>query len=126
MTLSGTASTLNTDESFIAAATNGGVAGTTPDAVPTQGHALDKESFAGAFTSVTGADNATVTYALAASGATALVGVDSHLIDSVSGNHVFLFLEGGQVVGREGTTAALAATTGPIDFTIAVAANGRS
>src|SRR5260221_9511 len=122
--LSGQASSLNTDESYIAAATNGGIAGSTPDAVLTQGHALDKENFAGAFTSVTGADNAAVTYTLAASGATALLGVDSGLIDSVSGNHVFLFLEGGQVVGREGTSAAAAATVGPIDFTIAVAANG--
>src|SRR5207247_8174281 len=90
---------------FMASYINGGVTRATLDAVPTQGHALVKESIAGAFTAVTGADNATVTYALAASGATALVGVDSHLIDSVSGNHVFLFLEGGVVVGREGTTA---------------------
>ena len=60
-----------------------------------------------------------MTYALGVSAA----GVDSGLIDSVSGNHVFLFLESGQVVGREGTSAATA-VGGPIDFTILVAANG--
>src|SRR5262249_15646404 len=50
-------------------------------------------------------------------------GVDSGLIDSQTGNRVFLFLENGQVVGREGKDAA-AAAAGLKDFTIAVDAAG--
>ncbi|WGR92987.1 DUF5801 domain-containing protein [Bradyrhizobium sp. ISRA435] len=45
-------------------------------------------------------------------------GVDSGLIDSRTGNHVFLFLENGQVVGREGGQSGLA------NFTISVDAAG--
>src|SRR5207249_3708807 len=40
-----------------------------------------------------------------------------------TGNHVFLFVEGGQVVGREGANAG-AAAGGPVDFTLAVDATG--
>jgi T1SS-143 domain-containing protein len=46
-------------------------------------------------------------------------GEDSHLVDTATGNDVFLFLESGQVVGREGANA-LAAATGAIDFTISI------
>jgi T1SS-143 domain-containing protein len=49
-------------------------------------------------------------------------GADSGLIDTATGNHVFLFLENGQVVGREGANAQ-AAASGSIDFTIAVNAS---
>src|SRR5262245_7073626 len=50
-------------------------------------------------------------------------GTQANVIDSVTGNHVFLFLENGVVVGREGTSAALA-VGGPIDFTIGVDGSG--
>src|SRR5205823_2836295 len=50
-------------------------------------------------------------------------GVDSGLIDSQTGNHVFLFLESGQVVGREGANSG-AAAGGPIDFKLSVDASG--
>ncbi|MDA9430198.1 DUF5801 repeats-in-toxin domain-containing protein, partial [Bradyrhizobium sp. CCBAU 51627] len=58
----------------------------------------DTQHFAAAFSSVAGADGATITYALAASGATDTVGVDSKLIDSATGHDVFLFLQNGEVV----------------------------
>ena len=46
-------------------------------------------------------------------------GVNSGLIHTASNNHVFLFLEGGQVVGRSGTNAGTAAS-GTIVFTLSV------
>src|SRR5260370_836940 len=95
---------VSVDESFLPN-------GTTPNAANT----VATGSFAGAFTHVNGADGATITYAVGVSAP----GVDSGLIDSLSGNHVFLFLESGVVVGREGTTS-LTAATGPIDFTLSV------
>ncbi|PWJ94125.1 putative secreted protein (type I secretion substrate) [Mesorhizobium loti] len=61
------------------------------------------------------ADAGAVTYALNISAS----GADSGLVDTASGNHVFLFLVGGQVVGREGTSAG-AAVGGPIVFTVSV------
>ncbi|WGD49493.1 DUF5801 repeats-in-toxin domain-containing protein [Bradyrhizobium sp. CB1650] len=115
---SGEAPSLSVDESYLTAATNGvdgshtGPAGSTTDHI----------SFASAFTSAPGADGATITYALAASGATSTSGVDSGLIDSATGNKVFLFLEGGKVVGREGTDAT-AAVGGPQVFTLSVDPN---
>ncbi|WP_271615375.1 DUF5801 repeats-in-toxin domain-containing protein, partial [Bradyrhizobium sp. CCBAU 51627] len=114
--LSGTTVSLSVDESGLPTGSD--------SAHPAQ--TTDTEHFAGAFNSVAGADGASVTYTLAASGATSTVGVDSKLIDSATGNHVYLFLEGGQVVGREGTTAATAATTGPIVFTLSVVTSGAS
>uniref|UniRef100_UPI00053B0C94 DUF5801 repeats-in-toxin domain-containing protein n=1 Tax=Rhizobium loti TaxID=381 RepID=UPI00053B0C94 len=73
-------------------------------------------SFAAAFTSAYGADGAgAVTYALGVSAS----GADSGLVDTATGNHVFLFLESGQVVGREGTNSGTAAG-GPIVFTATV------
>ncbi|MBY6015526.1 VCBS domain-containing protein [Qipengyuania gaetbuli] len=50
-------------------------------------------------------------------------GVDSGLDDSLTGNNVYLFLEGGVVVGREGTDS-LDAATGEQVFTLSVDANG--
>ena len=111
ITAVGVGPALNVDESFIPVIGSGTGA---------PGSATDTESFAGAFTHVNGADGATISYALSVSAA----GVDSGLIDAVSGNHIFLFVNGSGVVeGREGTTSATAAS-GPIDFTLAVDASG--
>ncbi|MDP1708674.1 MAG: retention module-containing protein [Gammaproteobacteria bacterium] len=77
-------------------------------------------NFAGLFTASYGADGAgTTTYALGILSP----GVDSGLVDMATNNSVFLFLESGVVVGREGTDATDAAT-GDIVFTVTVAANG--
>ncbi|WP_137896118.1 DUF5801 repeats-in-toxin domain-containing protein, partial [Ramlibacter sp. 2FC] len=68
------------------------------------------------FTSAFGADGAgTLAYALGISS----VGAVSGLTDTATNNGVFLFLEGGVVVGREGTDATDAAT-GDIVFTASV------
>ncbi|MCO6060085.1 DUF5801 domain-containing protein, partial [Pseudomonas sp. MOB-449] len=68
------------------------------------------------FTSAFGTDGAgTLAYALGISA----VGAVSGLTDTATNNGVFLFLEGGVVVGREGATAALAAS-GAIVFTASV------
>ncbi|WP_207886450.1 DUF5801 repeats-in-toxin domain-containing protein [Pseudomonas sp. 30_B] len=89
-------------------------------------------SFAGLFTSDFGKDgfkdtddnnvqdaNA-ITYAL---GVSASGGVDSGLVDTLSGDKIYLFLEGGSVVGRVGTAGGLADPAGAIALTISVAAN---
>ncbi|MES5488210.1 DUF5801 repeats-in-toxin domain-containing protein, partial [Bradyrhizobium sp. INPA03-11B] len=110
ISLSGTVGSLNTFEAFLSAATNAGVNGSTPDAVPTQGHALDKESFAGAFTVVTGADGAATAYTLSIAGN----GTATNLIDSNSGLGVVLDQSGntisGYVAGHEGQAAWLVFT----------------
>ncbi|NJC87947.1 MAG: hypothetical protein FIB02_05350, partial [Desulfuromonas sp.] len=46
-------------------------------------------------------------------------GVDSGIIDTATGNHVFLFLESGAVVGREGADAP-SAQGGAVVFTVSV------
>ncbi|MGY3483180.1 hypothetical protein ACVW1C_001063 [Bradyrhizobium sp. USDA 4011] len=108
--LSGTVNSLNTYEAYLSASTNAGINGSTPDAVPTQGHALDKESFAGAFTVVTGADGATTAYALSI----AANGTATNLVDSASGLAVVLDQSGntvsGYVTGHEGQAAWLVFT----------------
>ncbi|MES5486362.1 DUF5801 repeats-in-toxin domain-containing protein, partial [Bradyrhizobium sp. INPA03-11B] len=108
--LSGTVGSLNTYEAYLSASTNAGINGSTPDAVPTQGHALDKESFAGAFTVVTGADGATTAYALSISAN----GIATNLIDSASGLGVVLDQTGntisGYVIGHENQAAWLVFT----------------
>ncbi|WP_244064173.1 DUF5801 repeats-in-toxin domain-containing protein, partial [Bradyrhizobium sp. Ce-3] len=110
ITLSGNVNSLNTYEAYLSAATNAGVDGSTPDAVPTQGHTLDTESFAGAFTVVTGADNATTAYALSI----AANGTATNLIDSASGLGVVLDQSGntvsGYVTGHENDAAWLVFT----------------
>jgi VCBS repeat-containing protein len=65
-------------------------------------------SFAGVFTETYGADGVGSVdgYALGVS----IAGADSGLVDTATGNKVFLFLESGVVVGREGTDATAAAT----------------
>ena len=60
-----------------------------------------------------------ISYAL---GVSASGGVDSGLVDTLSGNKIYLFLEGGAVVGRVGTASA-ANAAGAIALTIAVVAN---
>ncbi|OKO80545.1 DUF5801 repeats-in-toxin domain-containing protein, partial [Bradyrhizobium sp. NAS96.2] len=108
--LSGTVASLNTYEAYLSASTNAGINGSTPDAVPTQGHTLDKESFAGAFTVVTGADGATTAYALTI----ANNGIATNLIDSASGLGVVLDQTGntisGYVTGHENQAAWLVFT----------------
>ena len=80
-------------------------------------------NFAPNFTPTYGADGAAavspLTYALGVSAA----GVDSLLVDTATGNHVFLRVESSQVVGREGTDAT-DALTGDIVFTASVDASG--
>uniref|UniRef100_UPI00359F6490 DUF5801 repeats-in-toxin domain-containing protein n=1 Tax=Bradyrhizobium sp. TaxID=376 RepID=UPI00359F6490 len=108
--LSGTVGSLNTYEAYLSAATNAGINGSTPDLVPTQGHTLDKESFAGAFTVVTGADGGTTAYALSI----AANGTATNLIDSASGLGVVLDQSGntisGYVTGHDGDAAWLVFT----------------
>ncbi|SCY49192.1 DUF5801 repeats-in-toxin domain-containing protein [Nitrosospira sp. Nsp13] len=80
----------------------------------------DTKNFAANFTSAFGADGAgTLAFALGISAS----GANSGLVDTASGNAVFLFLEAGVVVGREGTDATDAAG-GDIVFTVSAAANG--
>ncbi|MFC5697113.1 DUF5801 repeats-in-toxin domain-containing protein [Pseudomonas sp. GCM10022186] len=89
-------------------------------------------SFAGVFTAAFGQDGFkdtddddvqdadAITYAL---GVSATGGVDSGLLDTLSGDKIFLFLESGVVVGRVGTDGGLADQGGAEAFTISVAAN---
>ena len=80
----------------------------------------DTKNFAANFTSAFGADGAgTLVYALGVSAS----GADSGLVDTASGNHVFLFVNSGVVEGRAGTDAVTAAT-GDLVFTVSAAANG--
>ncbi|QDW36955.1 hypothetical protein FFI89_007270 [Bradyrhizobium sp. KBS0727] len=100
------------DESFLTVATNG-IAGSTPNVANTVATGLVP------FTIDVPAGEKSLTFALSVSAQ----GVDSGLIDSQTGHHVFLFVEGGQVVGREGATSG-AAAGGPIDFRLSVDATG--
>ncbi|OAF19403.1 DUF5801 repeats-in-toxin domain-containing protein [Bradyrhizobium neotropicale] len=78
------------------------------------------QDFSGAFTHVDGADGATITYALSVTAG----GVDTHLLDSLTGHEVFLFNEKGTIVAREGTDAT-AAAGGHIVFTLEVDSSGQ-
>ncbi|RAZ81638.1 hypothetical protein DPM33_35725, partial [Mesorhizobium hawassense] len=103
--LSGTpAPTLNVDESYLTAATNGiNGSGTGP-----AGSTTDTQSFAGAFTVVQGADGATTAYSVSLSGSA------SNLIDSATGQAVVLSQSGntvsGYVTGHSGDPAFLVFT----------------
>jgi VCBS repeat-containing protein len=81
----------------------------------------DTASFAGLFTPTYGADGAgsVGNYVLGVSAAGAASGV----VDVATGNQVFLFLEAGVVVGREGANAG-AAATGMVVFTVSINASG--
>ncbi len=73
-------------------------------------------NFSSLFTSAFGADDAgTLLFSLGISAS----GADSGLVDTATGNSVFLFLESGVVVGREGTDA-VNALTGDVVFTVSV------
>jgi len=98
--------TLTVDESFLTAATNNGTDGTTPDVTQT----VKTANYSGSFTSVQGADSATIAYALGISAPN----VDSGLIDSATGSHVFLVVNGNTVEGHVGAAA------GPMAFTLSV------
>jgi hypothetical protein len=79
-------------------------------------------TYAANFTSSYGADGSAgtpITYAIAATS-----GADSGLMESGTGNHVFLFNESGVVVGRAGTNA-LTAAAGNIVFTATIDATGK-
>ena len=75
-------------------------------------------SFAGAFTPTYGADGAgnVGNYTLGVSAA----GADSGVDDVATGNSIFVYLEAGQVVGRVGTSAAVANPLGGIAFVVSV------
>jgi T1SS-143 domain-containing protein len=84
----------------------------------------DTQSFGGLFSPHYGADGPAavnpIVYGLGISAPAA----DSGLIDTVSGNHVYLFLNGsGQVEGREGANPG-AAAAGPVVFMVSVDASG--
>jgi VCBS repeat-containing protein len=81
----------------------------------------DTASFAGLFSGLAGADGqkGDITYALDVKAP----GAESGLIDIATGHEVFLFLESGKVVGREGTDA-IDAASGDIVFTVTVDASG--
>ncbi|MFO3131803.1 enhanced entry virulence factor RtxA, partial [Legionella pneumophila serogroup 1] len=65
----------------------------------------DTQSFAGLFTPSFGADGAAAANALSYSLGVSANGAASGVLDTASGNQVFLFLENGIVVGREGSDA---------------------
>ncbi|MBZ9847933.1 DUF5801 domain-containing protein, partial [Mesorhizobium sp. CA14] len=110
ITLSGTAApTLTVDESYLTAATNGGVngSGTGP-----AGSTHAEGSFSGAFTVTTGADGGTTSYALSVTAG------PSNLIDTATGQTVVLSMNGNVVEGHAGAG-------GPLVFTASVDANGK-
>jgi hypothetical protein len=98
---------------------------TTPSPITDDETLLGTDNFANyatSFTSSYGADGQAgtpVTY-----GISATASADSGLIESGSGNTVFLFNEGGVVVGRAGTTA-LTAVNGDIVFTVTIDSTGK-
>src|SRR4051794_3266507 len=100
------------DESFLTVGTNL-IPGSTPNLASTVATGLAP------FTVDAPAGQQSLTFALSISAA----GADPGLIDSQTGNHVFLFLESGVVVGREGPNAATAAS-GLRDFTLSVDSTG--
>src|SRR5262249_51128393 len=82
----------------------------------------DTKAFAGQFTPNFGTDGAAA--AASVSSARSPPGGASGLTDTATNTPVFLFLESGQVVGRQGTTAANAAS-GDIVFVVSVNASGQ-
>ncbi|MFC5695699.1 retention module-containing protein [Pseudomonas sp. GCM10022186] len=77
----------------------------------------DSTNFAGAFTSVFGADGAAPGNAISYSLGVKSPGVDSGLRDSATGNGILLFKEGADIVGR-------VAGGGQLAFRVSVAADG--
>ncbi|MXO73995.1 tandem-95 repeat protein [Altererythrobacter aerius] len=83
----------------------------------------DSKSFANVFTIDYGADGPAAAGALAYTLSVKSAGALSGLTDTATGNQVYLFVEAGQVVGREGTSIADAAS-GDRVFTVSVDAAG--
>ena len=78
----------------------------------------DSKSFVGDFTSAFGADGAgTIGYALSIGGGGGN-GSDPGLVDTATGFGVFLYLDGGDVVGRVGSDATTPSSTGAIVFRV--------
>ncbi|WP_456750462.1 MULTISPECIES: DUF5801 repeats-in-toxin domain-containing protein [unclassified Bradyrhizobium] len=106
--LSGTIPALSLSETHLTATTfDDNIAGSAPNAAQTTTAA----DFSTAFTSVQGADGATISYALKITGGN---GTASGLIDSHTGLADVLVLNGNTIEGRVGTT------TGALAFTIAI------
>ncbi|MER9135795.1 DUF5801 domain-containing protein, partial [Mesorhizobium sp. M0830] len=102
--------TLNVDESYLTAATNGGINGS-GQAPAGSTHA--EATFSDAFTVATGADGGTTSYALSVAGGS------SGLVDTASGLAVILSVNASGVVeGHAGAGGALV-------FTVSVDANGK-
>ena len=88
-----------------------------PDgAQPASFSTIAKQDFSGAFTHVDGADGATISYALSVTTG----GVDTHLIDSLTGHEVFLFNESGTIVARVGGEGATPDAHGAVVFKLEV------
>ncbi|WP_461356456.1 DUF5801 repeats-in-toxin domain-containing protein [Bradyrhizobium sp. USDA 4454] len=106
--LSGTTPALSLSETHLTAtALDDNIAGSSPNASQT----TTSTNFSTAFSSVQGADGATISYALKITGGN---GTASGLIDSHSGLADVLVLNGNTIEGRVGTT------TGTLAFTITV------
>ena len=118
ITVTGTAPSLTLSETHLTAtALDGNIAGSAPNAALT----TTTGEFSTAFTSVQGADGATLSYALSIVGGD---GTASGLIDSRTGLADVLVLEGNTIEGRVGTTGGMLAftikldpTTGSVTFT---------
>ncbi len=107
ITAIGSGPTLTVDESFLTAATNG-IDGSTPDV--TQTHTTG--NFSTAFTSVQGADSATISYALSITGGD---GTASGLVDAQTGLPDVLVLNGNTIEGHVGNAAGALAFTITLD-----------
>jgi hypothetical protein len=107
ITASGSQPTLTVDESFLTAGTNG-IDGSTPDV--TQTHISG--DFSTAFSSVQGADSATIGYALSIIGGD---GALSGLVDAQTGSNDVLKLVGNTIEGHVGTTSGALAFTITLD-----------
>ena len=94
-------SAMSVDESFLTAATNG-IDGSTPNAANT----VKTGDFSSAFVHLNGADGATIAYSLGVSSPN----VNSGLIDSATGQHVLLVLNGNTIEGHVGASSTLAFT----------------
>lgn len=106
---------LTVDESFLTTATNP-TDGT--QQAPNDFSNVATADFSAAFVTNAGADHVkSITYVLTLSSS----GVDSGLVDTASGNHVFLFQDAvtGTIIGREGTNSTTAAG-GPEVFTLSI------
>ena len=107
ITASSSGPTLTVDESFLTAATNG-IDGSTPHLANIQ----TTGDFSTAFTSVQGADSATIAYALSITGGN---GTASGLLDAQTGLSDVLVLNGNTIEGHVGNAAGALAFTITLD-----------